>query len=141
MIAGLLKDGKIVPNHITIELLKQAIDLHQGVKVFLIDGFPRTIEQGDIFEKDVIPCKFLLSLEAPDTVLIERLLSRAKDSNEARSDDNIETIKKRLVVHHTICEPVIDHYAKKEKLRRVDANRPVDAVYNDIKNLLIELKL
>jgi len=140
MVAGILKSGTIVPSHITIELLKNTINSNSHIPVFLIDGFPRNIEQGDAFEKDVVACKYLLSFEAPDNVLIERLLNRAKNSKEIRSDDNEEVIKKRFEVHHNVCDPVVAHYDIQGKLRRVNANRDIEAVYEDIKKLLLSTK-
>jgi len=141
MVAGILKSGSIIPSHITIELLKNAINSNSHVQFILIDGFPRNIEQGDALEKDVTACKFfLLSLEAPDNVLIERLLNRAKNSTQIRSDDTEEIIKERFKVHHTVCDPVIAHYDIQGKLRRVNANRDIEVVYEDIKKLLVSIK-
>jgi adenylate kinase family enzyme len=63
--------------------------------------------------------------------MTERLLERGKTSG--RSDDNEETIKKRLATDAEITQPVIDYFKSIGKLRVVDANRPINDVFSDIK--------
>ena len=89
----IMKEGKLVPSSVTIKLLKKAIATSDGMK-FLIDGFPRALDQAEEFEKEVIPCKLVLFFDCPQDVMQERLLKRAETSG--RADDNIETIKKRF---------------------------------------------
>ena len=91
-IKEMLRDGQIVPSHITIGLLRKSIETHQGPKTFLIDGFPRNIDQGRTFEETITPCKFVLFLDAPEEIMQERLLRRALESG--RDDDNLESIMK-----------------------------------------------
>lgn len=118
-------------------MLKKAIDSHPQCKFFLIDGFPRNIEQGEMFEKGVVPCRFLLNLECPEEVMEKRLIHRAKDGS-ARVDDNAETIRKRFQTHVTTCVPVLAHYEKKGKLRQVDASKSIDEVYSAVKQFFAE---
>ena len=80
----------------------------EGSKGFLIDGYPREVEQAKQFEATVAPCRGMLYLRLSDDVMRERLLKRGKTSG--RADDNEETIKKRLTTFHRRSEPVISAY-------------------------------
>ena len=82
-----------MPSSVTISLLKKAIATADGDK-FLVDGFPRALDQAEEFEKEVLPCKLVLFFDCPQDVMEERLLKRGETSG--RADDNIETIKKRF---------------------------------------------
>lgn len=140
MIEGLIREGKIVPSEITVRLLKQAMEKammaqpEMGLK-FLIDGFPRNLENLDVWEREVdqdtIVLDFVVVLECDDKELEERLLARGATSG--RSDDNVEAIRKRFATHHEATKPVINRLAKGGKVRLVDASRPLPEVYNDLK--------
>lgn len=107
MIADYIKEGKIVPMEVTIALLRNAIKAalaeHNDSKAdgwgdgkgrFLIDGFPRKLDQSHKFEEDVCPAQMVLFLTCSEDVLLKRLLHRGETSG--RTDDNIESIKKRF---------------------------------------------
>jgi len=83
-------------------------------KGFLIDGYPREVQQGIAFERTIAPCKGVLYFEVSDYVMTQRLLNRGKTSG--RVDDNVATIRKRLETFHKATKPVCDYYAKQGKL-------------------------
>jgi adenylate kinase family enzyme len=128
-----MQNGAIVPQEITIRLLKKEI-LRQDKDLYLIDGFPREVEQGEIFERTVCPCRCAVFLVVPDEVLIARLIKRIETSG--RADDNPETIKKRIKVFHDVCEAVSKHFDKTNRTVRIDGNRDPDEVYADIKAVI-----
>ena len=101
------------PHQATVlDLLAEAmIKKLGGSKGFLIDGYPREVAQGEEFEKAIAPCKHILYFEVSDETMTQRLLKRAETSG--RADDNVETIKKRLVTFHQHSEPVIAAYKAK----------------------------
>merc|ERR1719400_884926 len=99
-----------------------------GSKGFLIDGYPREVAQGEEFEKAIAPCKHILYFEVSDETMTQRLLKRAETSR--RADDNVETIKKRLVPFHQHSEPVIAAY--KAKCSVIPAERAIDEIFADI---------
>lgn len=76
----------------------------------------------------------VLYVEASDETMVKRLLKRGESSG--RVDDNEETIKQRLETFHQVTQPVIDHYAKQGKLKRVSAEQDPDDVYADVKVIL-----
>merc|ERR1712000_75475 len=137
MIAEIQKEGKLVPSEITVELIKKAIDNDKDAVGFLIDGFPRNIEQAEIFEKGIAMAQAIVNLEADETAMTERILARAATSG--RSDDNVEALKKRFATHRESCEPVIAYYEKVGRVKTINANGTVEEVYTQAMTLL-ELK-
>ncbi|KAG6555210.1 hypothetical protein Mapa_003249 [Marchantia paleacea] len=128
MIQNMIKEGKIVPSSVTINLLKKAMAESNNDK-FLIDGFPRNEENRADFEKVTgISPEFILFFDCPEKELERRLLGR----NEGRVDDNIETIRKRFKVFIESSLPVIDHYEKIGKARKIDATKTREEVFNAI---------
>lgn len=117
-ITGYMKEGKIVPMDVVLALLNDAMAAAPADSPgFLIDGFPRQMDQALAFEKTVGPCSLVLFYDCSEALLEQRLLKRAETSG--RADDNIETIKKRF---HTFVEtsyPVIQHYQKAGKVAQV----------------------
>ena len=104
MIDNMIRAGQIVPVEVTLELLKNTM-AGSGSNKFLIDGFPRAIDQA----------KAVIYVDVPDKVLEHRLMLRDQSVN--RSD--VVGIKKRLAVYQSQSVPVIDFYARQGIVRRV----------------------
>jgi len=129
-IAQIMEEGKLVPQDVVIELLKDAMLRYPDSPGFLIDGFPRKMSQGVQFEQEVTECHFVLFFECSEEVMEERLIKRGETSG--RVDDNAETIRKRFSTFVEETLPVIESYEEKNKLKRVDATRSVDEVFADV---------
>ena len=84
--------------------------------------------------RKIAPCTIVLYIDASDESMKKRLLHRGQSSG--RVDDNEETIKQRLLTFHQSSMPVIDHYAKQNKLQRVDSERAPDVVFQDVAAIL-----
>lgn len=132
MIRDLKKEGKLVPSEIVVKLLQQAMRRSESKK-FLIDGFPPN-------EENLAAAENIMKIE-PDAILffdcseqeaMRRLLSR----NQGRADDNAETIRNRLKVYSESTVPVINYYNSKGKVRKIDAERPIEEVYQSVKEVL-----
>ncbi|KAJ9563372.1 hypothetical protein OSB04_008532 [Centaurea solstitialis] len=131
MIQNMIKEGKIVPSEVTIKLLEKAIAENENDK-FLIDGFPRNEENRAAFEAVTgIAPEFVLFFDCPAEEMEKRLLGR----NQGREDDNIETIRKRFRVYMESSLPVIEYYNSKGKVRKIDAAKPVEEVFEAVKTL------
>ena len=134
MVAEMIKNGQIVPSHVTVSLLEQAMAQNmkeKGIRKFLIDGFPRNEENRASFEKQTsITPKFILFFDCSEEVMQERLLGR----QEGRTDDNIETIRKRFRVFKESSMPVVEYYEKQGKVARINAERSPEDIYNDVKS-------
>ncbi|WVZ17359.1 hypothetical protein V8G54_010341 [Vigna mungo] len=131
MIQNMIKEGKIVPSEVTIKLLQKAMK-ESGNDKFLIDGFPRNEENRAAFEKVTgIEPAFVLFFDCPEEEMERRLLSR----NQGREDDNIETIRKRFKVFLESSLPVINYYDAKGKVRKINAARSVEEVFETVKGI------
>lgn len=132
MIDDMIKEGKIVPGHITIGLLKKAIENSSAPGV-LIDGFPRQLDQAGAFEKEVSDFEFVLFFDCPEEEMERRLLERGKTSG--RTDDNMESIRKRFNTFVNTSMPVIQYYEAKGKVHRLDATKTIEEVTADVTSL------
>eukprot|EP00899_Mesostigma_viride_P017523 jgi/Mesvir1/25772/Mv01945-RA.5 len=130
MCATLMKEGKLVPMDVTIQLLRKAM-LASPKHKFLIDGFPRALDQADEFEKKVAHCQFVLFFDCPLETMQQRLLKRGETSG--RADDNLETIKKRFDTFNESSMPVAHRYEQQGKLRKISAVPPPDEVYKEVR--------
>lgn len=116
--------GNLVPDEVTTDMLRQELKLHSGYAGFIFDGYPRTTDQAasldEMLKEDLNQeVTLMLQLDVDDEILVERLLSRGKDSG--RSDDTDESIiRNRIAEYHTKTEPVADYYRGQNKLVIVD---------------------
>lgn len=133
LIKDYIKDGKIVPMEVTVQLLENAmtdvVKKQDGKGKFLIDGFPRKMDQALKFEETVVPSKFVLFFDCPEEVMQKRLLERGKTSG--RTDDNEESIKKRFKVFVETSMPVVDYFEKQGRVLKVQATKTPDEVYRE----------
>lgn len=130
MIKTYIKEGQIVPMEVTIQLLENAMTdtiSKTGNRKFLIDGFPRKMDQALAFEEKVVPSKFTLFFDCPEETMRERLLNRGKTSG--RADDNEESIKKRFRTFVETSMPVVDHFRSEGRVVKVDATASPEKVY------------
>lgn len=126
LIKDCIKNGAIVPMEVTVQLLENAMTESKSTK-FLIDGFPRKMDQAVKFEEVVCPAKFVLFYDCPEAEMERRLLERGKTSG--RSDDNAESIKKRFRTFVETSMPVVEFYEKEGRVVRVDATEGPGRVY------------
>ncbi|KAE8210987.1 hypothetical protein CF327_g5205 [Tilletia walkeri] len=135
LIRDYIKEGKIVPSHVTIALLanamSDALSKSESNTRFLVDGFPRQMDQALLFDKDICENKFVLFLTCTEDIMLQRILDRGKTSG--RADDNVESIKKRFRTFVETSMPVVEHYRKQDKVVEVDSTKSKDDVYSEIK--------
>ncbi|WVW79455.1 hypothetical protein I302_101424 [Kwoniella bestiolae CBS 10118] len=144
LITEYIKEGKIVPQEVTIKLLENAMSStlasppsfpesawSNGQGRFLIDGFPRKMDQALKFDESVVKSSFVLFFATTEAILLERLLERGKTSG--RDDDNKESIVKRFRTFVETSMPVVDYYRKLGKVVEIDSSPPIDEVYQKVK--------
>ncbi|XP_028027767.1 adenylate kinase isoenzyme 1 isoform X2 [Bombyx mandarina] len=132
-LTAIMERGELVPNEIVLDLLKEAILARaEESKGFLIDGYPREKSQGIAFEENIAPVSVIIYFEASSETLTQRLLGRAASSG--RADDNEETIKLRLKTFLDNNDLVLAQYP--DKLRRINAERPVDEIFAEVQSIL-----
>ena len=137
LIASYLKEGKIVPVQITLDLLRDRI---QGVECnrFLVDGFPRNFDNVQGWENcmsEVCDVEGVMFIDCPEAELERRLLSRGESSG--RSDDNIVTARKRFATFKEATMPVVAYYESKNKLIRIGGDQSVEKVFTDMKAAVV----
>ncbi|CAG8454661.1 4322_t:CDS:2 [Ambispora leptoticha] len=135
LIDRLMKAGEIVPMEITIALLEQAMR-ESGGKRFLIDGFPRKMDQAMKFEEDVVEAHSILYFDCPEEVMLERLLNRGKTSG--RVDDNIDSIRKRFITFKQQSYPVVEYYQRQGKVHSISCVDSPELVYQKVKKIFNE---
>jgi len=138
-----IKNGTIVPVEVTCSLLENAMIANKDVTHdFLIDGFPRNKDNLDGWQRQMsakTDVKFTLFFDCTEEICTERCLQRGQ-AGSGRTDDNIESLRKRFVTNKESTMPIVDHFEEKGLLRKVDATRSPDEVYDDVKSLFQALK-
>ena len=113
-----MDNGQLVPDNLTIELLKNHLSQISAAKGVIFDGFPRTVNQADelkkLIEAQGNKIDAVINLVVDEQELIARILKRAEISG--RSDDNLETVEKRLATYRNQTEPVLDFCKENEIL-------------------------
>lgn len=124
--------GNLVPDSVTIGMLKDKVQSHPEAKGFIFDGFPRTTDQATALDELLnslnTKISVCLSLQVPEDELVRRLLERGKTSGRA-DDANEEVIRNRLAVYHKETSPLQDFYEKQDKLSKVEGVGTIDEIF------------
>lgn len=126
--------GEYVPDSVTNEMVESRLAEDDAANGFLLDGYPRTVAQVEaldgILEKLGVALDAVILLDVESEAIVQRLLQRGKE--QGRSDDNEETIRRRIDVYGEQTTPLIDIYDKRGLVKRVDGMKDIDAVTADI---------
>ena len=125
MISNMIRAGQIVPAQVTLDLLKA--EMQQGTGPYLVQGYPKTLDNLKALEAQCGACGAALNLQLSEAVLTERLVERGKTSN--RTDDSPEAIARRFKTFQTQSMPVVDELHARGVVTTVDAAQPVEAVF------------
>ena len=133
-----IDDGNLVPDDVTNEMVKNRLSEADCVSGYILDGYPRTIEQGK-YLGTIQEIENVICFTLDDETIVKRIMSRAekahKDGKE-REDDKPEVIKTRLAVYREKTQPLIDFYKEKNLLIQIDAHPSIDEIYEDVKEKL-----
>ncbi|ORY82498.1 adenylate kinase-domain-containing protein [Protomyces lactucae-debilis] len=133
MIKQYITDGQIVPMEVTVALLENAMHdaiAQEGKRKFLIDGFPRKMDQAVKFEETVCPSRFTIFFDCSEETMMKRLLKRGETSG--RDDDNIESIRKRFRTFVETSMPVVEYFEKQGKVCRIQCEDTVEQVSKQV---------
>ncbi|WP_249670765.1 adenylate kinase [Bacillus altitudinis] len=157
--------GELVPDEVTIGIVRERLGKNDCEQGFLLDGFPRTVAQAEALEdilKDIgRTIDYVINIKVDKDALMERLTGRriCKDCGATyhlafnppakenvcdkcggelyqRADDNAETVSTRLEVNLKQTEPLLNFYSEKGYLANIDGAKHINDVYADIKDLL-----
>jgi len=127
--------GQLVPDSVTIAMLKQRMESDQVKNGFILDGFPRTIAQAEaldgLLNEKNIKITAMLSLVVDEEELINRLLNRGKSSGRA-DDVNEAIIRKRLQVYKDETTPVYTYYDSQELAVQVNGMGTIDEIFDEL---------
>lgn len=137
--AQYINDGKLVPDSLIIDMLAGVLDAQgKGINGVIFDGFPRTIAQAkalnDMLKERGEKVSVVIGLEVNDEELINRIIARGKTSG--RSDDTVETAKKRLDTYYAQTLPLKDFYMKEGKYAKINGVGSIDSIYAEIKKAI-----
>lgn len=149
--------GKLVPDDVVVEVVKNRVQEDDCKNGFILDGFPRTIPQAEALDRMQIKIHKVVDVDVPDEVIIKRMSGRrvcldcgatyhvetkkpkvdgkcdqCASTLSQRADDKPETVLKRLEDYHKQTEPLKDYYGKKKDLISVNGDQALDKVFKDI---------
>ena len=157
--------GQLVPDELTVEILLDRVANDDCKNGYVLDGFPRTIPQADVLDKELTKLgdkvDFAINVDVPDENIVRRMSGRRAclkcgatyhiehippkkegicdtcgSELVQRDDDKPETVQNRLSVYHEQTQPLIDYYNKKNILKSVDGTKDMQEVFSDIVNIL-----
>ena len=136
---GYMERGELVPDEVTVNMLKEELEDHLSCEGFIFDGFPRTSYQAE--KLDVLLAKYsfninlTIALDVDNETLIKRLLNRGKSSGRA-DDQSEDKINKRLQEYDKKTKPLIEFYTKQNKYKSINGIGEMDDITARIVNLL-----
>lgn len=132
--------GDLVPDEIVVGIIADRIDEPDCKTGFILDGFPRNTAQAEaldtMLKQKSLVLDAVLEIRVDDKILISRIEGRAKESGGERSDDNAQTLKKRLAVYHEQTAPLLPYYEAQGTLKVVDGMLSIDEVSEAIRTVL-----
>ncbi len=157
-IKEIIDGGDLAPDELTVGIVKERLLREDCSSGYLLDGFPRNINQAKALDEIDPPC-LVLNISIPSEKLVRRLTGRrscatCKNSFHVdkigdskicptcggelyiRKDDNLESVKERFLVYKDQTEPLIEYYTKQGKLVNIDGDKDVLSVFEDIKKVL-----
>ena len=130
--------GALVPDEVIVGLIEKVLTSDEAATGVLMDGFPRTVGQAQavdrVLENRSGEIQAALCFDVPIDELTKRLLERAVE--QRRSDDNEESIRRRLAVYIEQTEPLISYYQKRDVLRRIDGVGSVGTIAQRVRRAL-----
>ena len=131
-----ISKGELVPDEVTIGMLKNKVNSTPDAKGYIFDGFPRTIAQAESLDSFLgeknSTITVLVALEVDDDEIVKRLLNRGLTSG--RADDNDEDIiRNRIAVYNNETAQVYDYYSKVNKSVKVQGTGSIDDIFNRLK--------
>jgi adenylate kinase len=138
----ILASGRLVPDELTIALIRDRLGRGDALRGFVLDGFPRNLAQAEaldrMLDEEARQLDVVFELQVSDGVARERLLNRAVLEN--RPDDTSETIERRLGLYHEHTLPISEHYRARGILVGIHGERTPDEVFREIQQALRTLE-
>jgi adenylate kinase len=138
-VRSILDDGDLVPDEVTIEVVRARLGQDDTARGFVLDGFPRTLAQAEALDRVLAEIDrgelcVVLDFQVTDEIALQRLLGRA--GVEGRSDDAPNLVKHRLDLYHEKGEPLVEYYRARGLLVGIHADRTVEEVFAEVQQVL-----
>lgn len=137
-----MKQGELVPDEITISMLRNKVESNRGVRGYIFDGFPRTEIQANALDKLLAESgetvTALIALDVPDEEIIKRLLLRGKSSGRA-DDSDVEIIKNRIEIYKSETAMVFDYYGVLSKSYNLNGLGTIEEIFDKISEVIDHL--
>ena len=134
----IVDSGRLVPDELMIELIRERLSEDDAAEGFVLDGFPRTMAQAEALDTMLREIgrelSVIFELQISEAECVQRLLRRAQE--EGRTDDTPEVIRTRLDLYRRETEPVIEHYRAQGNLVGIHGDRTVNEVFAEIQEAL-----
>ena len=144
MAKSFIDNGELVPDQVTIDMLKNEVIKNKKANGFIFDGFPRTLSQAEVLDLFLKSLKMNLtatiSLDVEDSVLEDRLIKRGKTSGRL-DDQNIEKIRNRFEEYNKKTSPLISYYKSLNKFHSIRGTGTIEDIRNELNDLINQLKL
>lgn len=137
--------GHLMPDDIMIQIISERIGQPDCASGFILDGFPRTTAQAEALEtmlaEKSLKLDSVVEIAVDDEILVDRINTRVAQmpESERRSDDNEETLRKRLGVYHEQTAPILPFYRDRDMLKQVDGMASIEEVTKQIEQLVSAL--
>ncbi|MEM6616871.1 MAG: adenylate kinase [Pseudomonadota bacterium] len=134
---GIMARGDLVPDDVSVGIVRDRLKEDDIAGGFILDGFPRTVAQAEALEtllEDMdLQLDAVIELGVDEGILVERIERRAAETEGGpRDDDNVEALRKRLAVYREQTAPLIEFYGGRGSLKIVDGMKDIDAVSKDV---------
>lgn len=130
----LMDEGQLVPDAVVIGMIEHKIESNKNAPGFIFDGFPRTVAQAEaldnLLHKEGTSITAMIALEVERDELVSRLVKRGETSG--RTDDNAETINKRIVEYENKTRPVAQYYTSQGKFYSVHGIGEIEEIFNNL---------
>ena len=134
----ILGSGDLVPDELTVALIRERLSEPDATEGFVLDGFPRNLAQAEALDEMLAEIDRVLDavlfFDLSDELAVERIRGRALD--EGRDDDTPDAIARRLAIYHDQTEPVVERYRATGKLVPLHAERSIEEVSTEIEDAL-----
>ena len=140
-ISEIMKNGELVPDEIVIKLIIEKITIYKE-KNIIFDGFPRNINQAKVLDESLEKISVLLDkavfIDVDYEILKERIISRINESDDEnkRSDDNVQTLVKRIDVYKKNTLPIVEYYREKGILTEINGMLKIEEVSQQILKII-----
>lgn len=138
-----MSEGHLVPDEVTIGMMKNKLEMHLEANGYIFDGFPRTITQAEALDKLLSDkgqkINALVALSVNDEEIVNRILLRGETSG--RPDDNDEAIvRNRIQVYNDETAPVFDYYAKSDSALQIEGLGTIEEIFDRLCQAIDKLK-